>query len=92
MGCRREWEEGLHRAGVCVCVRERESECVVGEHGHYADFPFFFQDIRRILSFTSPFPSDRQSSATYAAHFYATARVVNGTEIWESGQLWMVAC
>lgn len=70
----------------------RARECVVGKHGHYADFLFFFQDIRRILSFTFLVPAARPSFATYAAHFYATARVVKGTEIWESGQLWTVAC
>lgn len=55
-------------------------------------FLFCFQDVGRILSFTFLFPSSSLSSATYAAHFYATARVVRGTEIWESGQLWTVAC
>lgn len=70
------------------CVYVRESECVVGKHGHYADFLFSFKMLEEYFLFLSA----RQSSATYAAHFYATARVVTGTEIWESGQLWVVAC
>lgn len=54
---------------------------------------FSFKTFRRILSFYVPFfPSAGQSYSTYAAHLYPTARVVRGTEIWESGQLWMVAC
>lgn len=44
-GCGWVWEEVSSR------------ECVAGEHGHYADFPFFFQDVRRILSFTFLVPS-----------------------------------
>lgn len=57
--------------------------CVAGKHGHYADFPFSFS----ILEEYFLFPLAGQSSATYVAHFYATARVVRATEIWESGQL-----
>lgn len=79
----------MEKEYVYVCVREWM--CGRGAWS-LCWFSFFFQDIRRILSFTFLFPSARQSSATYAAHFYATARVVRGTEIWESGQLWMVAC
>lgn len=75
---------------MCVCVRE--GMCGRGNTVIMLIFLFCFQDVRRILSFTLLFPSARQSSATYAAHFYAAARVVRGTEIWESGQLWMVAC
>lgn len=69
-------------------VAGRVCMCAAGKHGHYADFPFSF----RMLEEYFLFPSAGQASATYAAHFYATARVVRGTEIWESGQLWTAAC
>lgn len=66
-----------------------EEVCVVGKHGHYADFSFSFKMLEEYFLF---FWSAARSPATYAAHFYAPARVVRGTEIWESGQLWMAAC
>lgn len=55
-------------------------------------FLFSFKTLEEYFLSPSLFPRPGQSSATYAAHFYATAGVVKGTEIWESGQLWMVAC
>lgn len=85
-------EEGLRGQRVCMQVERvnvwQENTVIM----LIFLFLFCFQDVGRILSFTFLFPSARLSSATYAAHFYATARVVRGTEIWESGQLWTVAC
>lgn len=84
-----------------MCVRA--SECVAGEQSMVIMLIFLFLSRRWKNTFfyatpSSPhfffsfLPSGSQSSATYAAHFYAPAGVVTGTEIWESGQLWVVAC
>lgn len=75
-----EVNQDLDAGRVCMCVWQGSMVIMLISH-------FLSECWKNTFFFHQP-----EDSATYAAHFYATARVVRGTEIWESGQLWTAAC